>query len=127
MSYRLEPFLRRKNYAVPYITVYGALYSDVTIAPRDKPVASSTVADAMRSVGQKFAGVGAKDPRLDHYGEIDYRLTAQLKSYKKRDAPACRVKPVPILIVTHALNFAYHSNPSPERKAVANLITLAFF
>jgi len=71
--------------------------------------------------------MGAKDPRMDCHGKIDYRITALIKSYAKRDAPACRVKPVPISIVTHALHFAFHSHPSPERKAVANMIALAFF
>ena len=31
--HRLDAFLRGTNDAVPYITVYGALYSDGTIAP----------------------------------------------------------------------------------------------
>lgn len=37
------------------------------------------------------------------------------------------MKPAPLQLVTHALNFAYNQRPTAERQAVANMICLAFF
>ena len=126
-SQRLDPFLRNTVDAVPYLQIFGARYKDGRIAPRGKPVASGTVSDALRSVGQKFARLGSSDPRLDSHGKIDYRISSQMRSYRKSDAPPNRVKPCPITIVIHALIFAFESHPTNERQAIANMMCLAFF
>ena len=126
-SLSLDPFLRHSKDPVPYLQVFGARYRDGRIAPRGNAVASKTVSDAIRSVGQRFASLGSKDPRYDSVGNIDFRISRLLRSYTKTDAPPNRVKPVPITLVIHALTFAFHSRPSAERKAIANLICIAFY
>ena len=78
-------------------------------------------------MGQKFSRVGSPDPHKDPFGKIDFRIAAQMRAYSKADAPPTRVKPVPITLVVHALNFAYWTAPTAERQVVANLMCLAFF
>ena len=112
---------------VPYIQIFGHRYRDGRLSASGNPVGSKTVSDAMRSVGQTLRWMGSKDVRLDEYGEIDFRIRAQIKAYKKVDPAPNRVKPAPITLVIDALNFAYHEKPTAERKAVANMICLAFF
>jgi hypothetical protein len=57
---------------------------------------------------------------------MDFRLTRQLRYYKKQDPPSDRVKPVPVSVLTHMLSVAARST-SPGNKAVADMITIAFF
>ena len=78
-------------------------------------------------MGQKFSRLGTPDPRLDSTSYVDFCLQSQFKSFEKADAPSCRVKPVPITLVLHALEFVFHQYPTRERQAVANMICLAFF
>ena len=58
---------------------------------------------------------------------IDYRLQSQLWSFEKNDPSSIRVKPIPITLVIHALLFAYQTHTMPERRAVANIMYIAFF
>lgn len=127
LHYGIDPFLREAADPVPYLQVFANHYRTGRISPSKKPVASSTVSDAVRSVGQAFARVGAADPRLTPAGKIDYRLQAIYRSYRKTDAPPTRVKPLPITIVMDVLDNAFRRAPSAERKAVANMICIAFF
>lgn len=71
--------------------------------------------------------MGTQDPRKTTNGVIDYRIQSQLRSFEKTDPAPVRVKPVPITLVIHALLFAYRTNPTSERKAIANMICVAFF
>jgi len=64
------------------------------------------VEDALRSMGQTFASLGAQDIRKDSLGTIDFRIQWQLRSYAKADPPPDRVKPVPIQLLHHALSIA---------------------
>ena len=83
----LDPFLLCTKDPIPYLQVFAVRYRDGRLAPGGKPVASKTVSDAVRSVGQRFSGMGAKDPRKDCDGEIDFRLSRQYRSYTKNDGP----------------------------------------
>jgi hypothetical protein len=78
-------------------------------------------------VGQTFAQLGAADIRKDAFGEIDFRITRQFKCYKKEDGPPSRVKPVPIIIIIYILHQAYHNDSSEDRRAIADMITIAFY
>ncbi|VEU33676.1 unnamed protein product [Pseudo-nitzschia multistriata] len=127
LSHGLDPFLAKAGDPVPYLQVFGARYQDGRASPSGKRARAHTVSDALRSVGQKITRVGAPDPRFNRFGELDYRLTAQLRSYRKKEAPPSRVKPVPITIIIHTLQFAYRQRPTAERKAVANMMCIAFF
>eukprot|EP00536_Pseudo-nitzschia_multiseries_P003494 jgi/Psemu1/7910/gm1.7910_g len=85
------------------------------------PSGSSKIAYTVCFVGQKLTSLWTKDPRTDHTGTIDYRLSTQVWGYKKA-APSW-VKLVPIALVMHALQFAYHVvAPNLARQAAANMI-----
>jgi hypothetical protein len=64
-----------------------------------KQVRSQTVEDALRSVGQTFASMGTKDPRLLVPGRQDFGLQQKFAAYAKNDPPPNRVKLVPIPIL----------------------------
>ena len=46
--------------------------------------------------------MGAKDPRLDHAGKQDFRLTRMFAAWKKEDDPPQRVEPVPMQLLLRA-------------------------
>ena len=75
----------------------------------------------------RFTRMGTKDPRKTAHGVIDYRIHSQLWSFEKNNPASVLVKPVPITLVIPALLFAYRTNPTPERKEIANMICVAFF
>ncbi|VEU43031.1 unnamed protein product, partial [Pseudo-nitzschia multistriata] len=127
VSQGLDPLLTLSNDPVPYLQVFGARYQDGRISPSKKRARARTVSDALRSVGQKITRMGALDPRLNRFGNLDYRFAAQLRAYRNRESPLSRVKPIPITVIIHTLNFAYRQRPTAERKAVANMMCIAFF
>ena len=53
-------------------------------------------------MAQAFARVGAPDPRLNSFGELDFRLQAVFRSWKKSDPPPTRVKPLPLVVLRQA-------------------------
>ena len=73
--------------------------------------------------------LGTPDPRLNHVGQIDFRLQRQLRSYSKEDPPPNRVKPIPVQLLHYvmAIAFANHVIPSRANQATADMIALAFF
>ena len=83
--------------------------------------------DALRSVGQMFASLGARDIRKDSLGTIDFRLQRQLRSYGKDDSPPARVKPVPIQVLHHALAIASHHADDLPMTAIVDMAVIAFF
>lgn len=100
---------------------------DGWIASRPQPVQSRTVSNAICSISQKFVRLGSPDLRLSFADSVDFQLSLQLKAFEKANAPSCRVKPVPITLVLHAIEFAFALFPTRERQVVANMIYLAFF
>ena len=126
----VDPFLKTFDDPVPILQVFGQRYRDGRIAPCGRTVRSSTVSDAIRSVGQMHARMGTKDPRLDSSGKVDYRISQQLRSWAKVDDPPTRVRPVPVTLVMYLLTMAYASevfSVSIAEKAFADVITMAFF
>ena len=81
---------------------------------------------AVRAIGQNFTHMGAKDPRLDAHGNIDFRLARQLQSYSKADPPPSRVKPVPIQVLYNVAQNAAAAN-EPKSQAVSDVIVLGFY
>ena len=70
--------------------------------------------------------MGAKDPRLDHFGKVDFRLNRMLSAWKKADPPPHRVKPIPIKVI-RAIAFVAQHSTCPIVVATADMIILAFF
>ena len=125
-QHSLDPTLQEFQDPVPYLQVFAYRYRTGAIAPHRNPVRARTVEDALRSVGQTFAGVGAPDPRITPQGKIDFRIQRQLACYGKQDPPPNRVKPIPVPILRHVLATALQG-AAPGNIAIADMITLAFF
>ena len=124
----VDPWFHDGQDPIPYLQVFAARYRDGRLAPRGQPVRSGTVSDALRSVGQAFQSVGARDIRLNPHGRLDFRLTRQLRSYSKQDPPPTRVKPVPIQVVQTMVHAAYMT-PQQDAgfQAIADMACLGFF
>ena len=127
VSHNFDPFLCGVKDPVPYLQVFGARFRNGSLAPRGNPVAVGSVSDAIRSIGQTLARMGTADPRRATFGEIDFRLSSQYRAYKNDDPPPKRVNPAPVKLIIQALNFAHHERPTPERKAILNMICVVFF
>ena len=59
---------------IPVLQLFAQRYRTGELAPSRRPVRSRTVEDALRSVGQAFTGLGTTDPRLNQFGDLDFRL-----------------------------------------------------
>jgi len=77
-------------------------------------------------VGQGFARVGATDPRFNAFGKTEFRLARQLRSYKKFDKPAKRVKPLPVCVVIAILETGARAS-SDRTMMLADMTCVAFF
>ncbi len=112
--------------AIPLLQLFAQRIRDGTIAPGRRAVRSRTVEDAVRAVGQTYAGLGSVDPRLNAHGTLDLRLTSLFQSWSKYDDPPSRVKPLPgtLLAITVALA---RQEATPVALAVASLLTLGHF
>ena len=78
-------------------------------------------------MAQTFTRVGAVDPSLNVVGELDYRLQAIFRTWKKADPPSTRVKPLPMLVLHRAHTLAEANlNVSPRLFAAGDCLILAF-
>jgi hypothetical protein len=121
----IDPFMRRCDDPVPILQVFSQRYRDGRITPRNNDVHSDMVSDAVRVVSQAFARLGAKDIQQDAYGDIGFRIYRHFWAYTKEDDPPSRVKPVPIII--YILQQAFGDLLLPDRQAVADMCTIAFY
>ena len=113
---------------VPLLLLFAHQYRTGRIAPSERAVRSRTVEDAVRHVAQTFTRVGAVDPRLNVFGELDYRLQAVLRTWKKADPPPTRVKPLPMLVLRRAHTLAEANlTVSPRLFAAGDCLILAFY
>jgi uncharacterized membrane protein len=108
------------------LQVFAHRYRMGTISPAVGRCDDRTVEQALRAIGQTFAGLGSHNPRLDSYGHVDFRLRRQLTGYGKAGDPPSQVKPLPIAVLLHAVMTTLAAG-NPESIAVANMITIAFF
>ena len=112
---------------VPILLLFAHQYGTGRIAPSARPVRSRTVEDAVRHVAQAFTRVGAVDPRLNTFGEVDYRLHALFHSWKKSDPPPLRVKPLPLLVLRHAHRLAASTPSTSPTHVAGDCLLLAFY
>ena len=73
----LDPFLLNIKDPIPYLEIFGQRLRDSRLAPSGWQIRSATVSDYLTSVGQRFANLGADNPRLNKYGQLDFRLARQ--------------------------------------------------
>ena len=72
--------------------------------------------------------MGSHDIRLNPYGDLDFRLNRQIRSFTIADPPPNRVKPVPIQVVVEVVRTTYSSSTADaSHLAVADMICLGFF
>ena len=123
-EHNLDPLLEHYRDPVPILQVFATRYRRRT-GPAGLPVRSSTVSDALRSVGQTMASMGSRDPRKDATGEVDFRLSRQFRAYAREDPPPNRVKPIPISLIRHIANQAREGHAAEA--SIADMIILGFF
>ena len=122
----LDPLLLAYQDPVPILNTFSRDYQTGNIAPDSRGVRSRTVEDAVRSIGQVIAMVGAKDPRMISTGKIDGRLQIQFRCYSRQDPPPSRVKPIPVQVLRQIACVAAASR-DPELQAVSDMIITSFF
>jgi hypothetical protein len=124
-EHTLDPLLPdTSSDPIPFLQVFATRYRR-RLGPTGQPVRSSTVSDALRSVGQTMASMGSRDARKDSTGALDFRLARQFKSYGRLDPPPNRVKPISISLIRHIANAS--ATGDAHDQAVADMIILAFF
>lgn len=78
-------------------------------------------------MGQTYAGLGARDPRLTPNSDtMDFRLTSLYRSWTNVEDPPSRVKPLPGTLLTQTVHLARLEN-TPASLAAAATLTLGFF
>ena len=125
-SLRLDPLTIGHRDPIPLLQLYAQRYRDGTVAAGRHPVRARTVEDAVRAVGQTYAGMGAPDPRLDRHGQLDLRLAALYHAWKRMDDPPTRVKPLPLAVVAHVWATA-HRDATPRALATAECLVIGFY
>ena len=111
---------------VPLLQVFAQRLRAGTITPGRHPVRARTVEDAVRAVGQAYAGLGALDPRLSRHGHLDFRLSSLFRSWSAADDPPSRVKPLPISLLTHVTQLAA-LEATPAAQAAAACLVVGFY
>jgi hypothetical protein len=112
---------------IPILQLFAQQYPTGALAPGCRTVRFRTVEDALRSVGQAFAGLEAPDPCLNQYGDIDFCLTSLLNAWKKADAPPARIKPLPLHLVYAAVCLAWEVSTALALSAADCLVVGFYF
>ena len=68
----LDPYLLEIKDPITILRVYAQCYRTGEIVPRHHAVQAQTVEDSLCAVGQAFAAMGANDPRLNCFGQVDF-------------------------------------------------------
>jgi hypothetical protein len=85
------------------------------------------VEDYLRTIREEIAldNDSALDPRFSNAGRLHPAIGTLQISYTKDDPPPTRVKPIPLLLVAHAVA-AYHQS-TQFTQTLMDLIIIAFF
>jgi len=106
--------------------IFTVHYCNGTIAPHGQQVQSFTVENALHSVGQAMALLGALDPWLNQLGTIDFCLSCLLQGFRATDpAPNC-TQPIPLRINHTTMEMATTSLTGGAL-AIADMACIAFF
>ncbi|KAI2513453.1 hypothetical protein MHU86_927 [Fragilaria crotonensis] len=125
-SLNLSPYQLGRD-PIPLLQLFAQRYRSGSIAPSRLGVRTRTVEDALRAVGQAYAGMGAADPRLNAHGDVDFRLTTLFQSWKKDDPPPSRVKPLPLPVVARVWAQAQLEPATAAAQAAADCLVLGFY
>ena len=122
----LEPLLVSYKYPIHTLNAFARDYRTGNITPNSRAVRSITVEDAVQSIGQAIAVLGAKDPQMKSTGKIDGRLQLQFRCYYRQDLPPYWVKPIPVQVLLRLACVAAASNDQ-EVQVVAYMIIISCF
>ena len=111
---------------IPILQILAQRLREGTLAASGQPGRSRTVEDTIRAVGQTYAGMGAKDPRVNAQGKLDFRLTSLFRSWSRADSPSSRVKPMPQSLLAQGVTLAQQER-TPAALAAAEVLILGFF
>ncbi|CAJ1935372.1 unnamed protein product [Cylindrotheca closterium] len=117
-SLTLDPGLSTVDDPLLIILLFGTQWRRGKIAPSKRQAQGRTAEDAMRQVGQTISSLGLLDPRMNRYapGTMDFRWTRLLKSWKKADPAAQRVRPLLKALLRQASKLAKNPPvPMPQR------------
>jgi hypothetical protein len=67
-----DPGLSLYQDPILVLLIFARWWRDGRLAPNGRPVGPQTAEDAVRVVGQAFSALGARDPRLNEMGLIDF-------------------------------------------------------
>lgn len=123
-----DPFLTSVRDPTILLQVFAQRVRDGRHSLSGRPVGHSTVSASLRAVGQTLALLGTPDPRLDPSGQVDIRLTRQIRSYKQRDPPPQRLQPIPLEVIKHAIARIFSDPHARESlRAAGDLISAAYY
>ncbi len=77
-------------------------------------------------MGQAYARMGAPDPRLNSFGQLDFRLASLYHAWQLSDDPPSRVKPLPLTLVAQVCHLA-ELDTTPRASAAATCLVIGFY
>ena len=70
--------------------------------------------------------IGTKDPRLNQFGIMNFRLSRQLNAYQHGDLLPDHVKPIPFQVILYLTTTAFAGGAAAEgTKAIADMVNHA--
>jgi hypothetical protein len=124
----VNPLQPRSKDPVLLLQIFARRYRTGALPHQRKAVRKDAVDSALRAIGQTCVSLGTQDPRLNHFGKIDFRLLRQLNAYQREDPPPDRVKPIPFQVILYLATTAFAVGAAAEgTKAIADMVILAFF
>ncbi|CAJ1959617.1 unnamed protein product [Cylindrotheca closterium] len=128
-SLTLDPGLSAVDDPLLIILLFGTQWRHGKIAPSKRQVRGQTAEAAMRQVGQAFSSLGLLNLRMNRYapGTMDFCWTPLLKSWKKEDPAAQRVRPLPKSLSRQASKLAKKPTSTHAAKLMHRLMWLGFF
>jgi hypothetical protein len=124
----VEPYLQDIADPIRLLEIFAVRVRDGRLSKSGKPVRAATVGQCLSDVGQAFSRLGTPDPRLDSFGNIDFRLKRLKQGMHRADPAPTRTKPIPIPILHHAVNKVYNDpNPKPALQASVDMMIVGYY
>ena len=121
---QIAPDLKGKEDPVIFLHIFAERVRAGLLSVQGQPIKKEYVEQYLRSIGQIFASVGAKDLCHNRMGRLGFRLGRQLASYQKEDSPPTRVRRLSISVI-QALDTSTQGT-TPRNIGISNLTWVAF-
>ena len=122
-----DPLLTSIDDKIPFLHVFAQRIQDGRASRSGQPVRASHVADEVLHIAKTFQELGARDPRLDSFGNFDLRWRNLLAAYRNEDPAPTRVKPIPIQVLHHAQRLINSVGYDAPDACAMDLIWMAYF